>query len=214
VGSTSPADARLADRVYVRVTERVPAARDVRVSARGSTVALAGSVPGEEACERVVRIARSTPGVDRVRDQLEIGASPRADRVDDGTLARQVAHAIADAMPGTNAGPDWWFSGWRVEGPDDVWSFTVEADDGVVLMSGDLPRRALVRQAVTSAAEVPGVRSIRSDYRVEETELDLPPGSGVSAAAGSQPFSRWSRENQPSSPSPCDRTPRCAPGTG
>jgi hypothetical protein len=184
-GSPSLADTRLADRVYVRVTERVPAARDVRVSARGSTVALAGSVPGEEDRERVVRIARSTPGVDRVRDQLEIGApAPRADRVDDEALARHVAHAIADAMPGTKVGPDWWFSGWRVEGPDNVWSFTVEADDGVVLMSGDLPRHALARQAVKSAAQVPGVRSIRSDFRVEATELDLPPAAAYPPLPG------------------------------
>lgn len=93
------------------------------------------------------------------------------------------------AIPGAKAGEDWWLTGWRVEGEDNVWTFTVETDDGQVYLEGDVPRLEIMRKAVDAARNVPGVVSVRSDFELDRMYARYPymgyryPGWGYPYAA-------------------------------
>lgn len=166
----------LEDRVFLRLAERAWAGADFKVAARGDTVTISGTVPTQEAKQRVLRVVRTTPGVVDVRDQLKIDASAAraaqpATSVNDPELSKRVAQKVGGAISGARAGEDWWFTGWRVEGPDNRWNLVVEAENGQITLEGDVPRTGIARQAVVTALQVPGVRSVRS-------ELDVSPMFG------------------------------------
>jgi hypothetical protein len=83
-------------------------------------------------------------------------------------LAKQVATRIASRIDGAKAGEDGWFTGWRVEGPFNTWSMTVEADEpGRVVLEGDVPKWDIMRKAVEAAANVPGIRVVDSELEYE-----------------------------------------------
>jgi hypothetical protein len=161
----------LQDRIFVRLAERAWAGKDFDITADDSgTVTISGTVPSDHARQRVLRIVRTTPGVQDVNDRLTVKPSSAAappQAPPDDQLSKQVAQKIANAIPGSKAGEDWWFSGWRVEGPSNTWDITVDADQGKINLDGDVPRSHLERQAVEAALNVPGVRSVRSDINVE-----------------------------------------------
>jgi osmotically-inducible protein OsmY len=209
----SAADQELADRVFVRLAERAWAGADFQIRADQGVVAIGGTVPSEAARHRVLRTARRTPGVLDVRDHLRIdpAASPPAPAnqlIGDAELAQRVALGIAAALPGAKAGPDWWFTGWRVEGPGNQWSLVVHADQGRVLLDGDAPRTSIVRRAVESALRVPGVRSVESDLEVDrryQTQMDQAPVYGPPYFGGE---SRGLHRPGPvASPTPLDPLP-------
>jgi osmotically-inducible protein OsmY len=166
-------NASLQDRIFVRLAERAWAGKDFKVAADNGTVTISGTVPSDNARQRVLRIVRTTPGVDDVKDQLQVkpsSAKAPAQTVPDDQLSKQVAQRIADAIPGSKAGQDWWGSGSRVEGPSNTWNFTVDADQGDITLDGDVPRSALVRKAVQAALDAQGVRSVRSDLDIEHAD--------------------------------------------
>lgn len=162
----------LADRIVVALIERGPYTADMRVLVDNGTVTLTGTVPSEDAKRRAVRVARRTAGVEEVRDQLRVdpraaATASSAPSVPDAELAKRVAQQIASTITGAKAGEDWWFSGWRVEGPDNRWNMVVEASDGIVWLEGDVPRLDIVRKAMETARQVPGVRGLRTDLEIE-----------------------------------------------
>jgi osmotically-inducible protein OsmY len=160
----------LADRIYVRLAERAWAGADFDVRVRQGVVTLSGTVPDERAKQRILGVVHRTRGVSEVRDRLRIdpaAGQPRAGApVPDAELARRVAQQVAAAL-GARAGEDWWFSGWRVEGPYRNWTMVVDAADGAVTLDGEVPYDSIVRRAVQAALRVPGVLSVRSEVELE-----------------------------------------------
>jgi osmotically-inducible protein OsmY len=168
------AERMLEDQLYVRLAERAWVGGDFRATVNQGVVTLSGTVPSEQSKQKMLRIARQTAGVTELRDQLRVDPSVSAQRdarapVGDSELAKRVAQKIAGAITGAKAGEEWWFSGWRVEGPDRHWNTTVEADNGAVTLEGDVPYDSIVRKSVEAALQVPGVRSVRSEITIERT---------------------------------------------
>lgn len=143
---------------------------EVDVEVQDGIAELSGQVSSKEARTRALRIANLTMGVRGVRDQLQVDASldkRQSKSVPDRQLTEQVATKIAADIDGAKAGKDWWFDGWRVEGPFNRWNFVVEADDGTVTLEGEVPNLDIVRKAVESARGVAGVRTVDSDLEIE-----------------------------------------------
>jgi osmotically-inducible protein OsmY len=161
----------LEDQLYVRLAERAWVGGDFKASVNHGVVTLSGTVPSEQSKERMVRIARQTAGVTELRDHLRVDPSVSVQRdgrapVGNAELSKQVAQKIAGALTGAKAGEEWWFNGWRVEGPDRRWDTTVEADNGAVTLEGAVPYDSIVRTSVEAALQVPGVRSVRSEITI------------------------------------------------
>lgn len=169
-------DRMIEDHVIANIAERAGLGPDIQVRVDQGTVTLSGTVPSQEAERRALRAARRTPGVDDVRDELQVSPQRQAAaQVDPSTLNRRVAQQIASQIQGAKAGEDWWFTGWRVEGPDNDWNFVVESsEDGRVALEGEVPRYELIRQAVDAARKVSGVRSV-------ESRLEIDPDYGYGA---------------------------------
>ena len=168
------AERMLEDQLYVRLAERAWVGGDFKATVNQGVVTLSGTVPSEQSKQKMLRITRQTAGVTELRDQLRVDPSVSAQRdgrapVGDSDLSKRVAQKIASAITGAKAGEEWWFSGWRVEGPDRHWNTTVEADNGAVTLEGDVPYDSIVRKSVEAALHVPGVRSVRSEITIERT---------------------------------------------
>ena len=177
------AERMLEDQLYVRLAERAWVGGDFKATVNQGVVTLSGTVPSEQAKQKMLRIARQTAGVTELRDQLRVDPSVSAQRdgrapVGDSELSKRVAQKIAGAITGAKAGEEWWFSGWRVEGPDRHWNTTVEADNGAVTLEGDVPYDSIVRKSVQAALQVPGVRSVRSEITIERISGPYSPYSG------------------------------------
>jgi hypothetical protein len=160
----------LEDRVLVRLAEHAWVGGDFKVQADGNMVTLSGTVPSEQTKQRILRVTRRTFGVVQVRDQLRVNpsvASPPATTVDDSVLTQRVAQQIARQLQGAKAGEDWWLTGWRVEGPGNRWTFTVEAQNGNIWLEGEVPHYSQMRQAIDAARNVQGVRSVRSNLEID-----------------------------------------------
>lgn len=176
----------LEDRLYVRLAERAWVGGDFKATVHQGVVTLSGTVPSEPSKQKMLRIARQMTDVTEVRDQLRVDPSVSAQRdgrapVGDAALSKAVAQQIAGAIPGAKAGEEWWFSGWRVEGPDRRWDTTVEADNGAVTLDGEVPYDGLVRKSVEAALQVPGVRSVRSEIVIERMSGRYSPYYGYGA---------------------------------
>ena len=162
-------DQKLEDWIIVRLANRASYTPGINVDVRDGVVTLSGKVPNEEVKRRAMRIASTTSQVTAVRDELAVDASMRkAEALGGPELAKQVATRIASRMDGAKAGEDWWLAGWRVEGPFNTWSMTVESDEpGRVVLEGDVPKWDVMRKAVEAAANVPGVRVVDSELEYE-----------------------------------------------
>jgi hypothetical protein len=164
-------DRLLADRIYVRLAERARVGADFDVRVSRGVVTLSGTVPDDQTRRRMLRAARGVAGVSTVQDQLRV--DPAAGRlrsdspVGDEQLEQQVAETIAAALGGARAGEDWWFTGWRVEGPHRSWIMTVDAADGEITLDGKVTYAGTRRRAVRAALRVPGVLSVRSSVELE-----------------------------------------------
>jgi osmotically-inducible protein OsmY len=166
------AERMLEDQIYVRLAEHAWVGGDFKAAVNQGVVTLSGTVPSDQTKQKILRIARRTAGVSEVRDQLRINPSVGAQRsgaapVADSELSKQVAEQIASTISGAKAGADWWSSNWRVEGIDQTWTMTVDADNGAVTLDGDVPDKSVIRKSVEAALQVHGVRSVRSDIDVE-----------------------------------------------
>lgn len=158
----------LEDLVLVRLAEEAWVGGDFKVTAKDGAVTITGTVPREATKARMGRIARQTTGVTEVANNLKVvPTAGQGQAVGDAELASRVARQIASAIPGAKSGQDWWLDGWRVEGADNLWSFTVEAEEGRVYLDGEVPRLAIMRQAVDAARQTAGVESVRSDFELD-----------------------------------------------
>jgi osmotically-inducible protein OsmY len=177
----------LEDRIFVRLAERAWAGADFKIDASDGQVAISGTVPNEEAKQRILSLVRRTPGVTDVKDQMTIASAsarqpaasagarqPSAANVPDDQLEQRVAERIAGALQDAKAGKDWWFGGWRVEGRDNEWNLVVHSDEGRVSLDGDVPRLDIVRDAVQAALNTEGVQSVRSDLNVDRRYAGRP----------------------------------------
>jgi BON domain-containing protein len=148
-----------------------PGLNNVNVEVDNGVATLSGKVPTEQAKRRAVRIANSALGIDSVRDQLSVDSSlanRREANVADKTLAQRVAQKIAANVQGAKAGEDWWFEGWRVEGPYNRWNVVVDVDaPGQITLEGDVSSVDLMEKIVKAAGSVDGVRTVDSDLQVE-----------------------------------------------
>jgi osmotically-inducible protein OsmY len=155
--------------IFLKLVAR-PGFNNVDVEVQDGVAHLSGKVASDSAESRAMRIAGMTVGVRQVRDQLDIDKSllqQKTKDIPDRDLAQQVARKIAADVEGAKAGEDWWFDGWRVEGPYNRWNFVVEVDDGRVTLEGEVPDLDIMRKAVEAATAVPGVRSVDTDLRLE-----------------------------------------------
>lgn len=175
---TGGVDDRIEDYVLVRLAERAWVGGDFDVTVQDGTATLTGTVPSEATKARVGRIARRTIGVREIENNLRVNPSVAdADtRVSDAELAQRVARRIASQIRGAKTGEDWWLEGWRVEGPDNLWNFVVEAENGRVYLEGDVPRLSIMRQAIDAARQASGVQSVRSDLDVDRVYGGYPYG--------------------------------------
>lgn len=164
----------LEDLLVIRLAERSNLTRVIDAEVEEGVATLSGKVPDKDAERRALRIARATPGIMSVRDEISIDSSMTRTvseterKIDEKTLVKQVAQKIAARIAGAKAGEDWWFAGWRVEGPYNAWNLVVEVDDpGYVVLQGDVPSLDIMREAVEAAAQVPGVRAVDTDMELE-----------------------------------------------
>jgi osmotically-inducible protein OsmY len=164
-------DDMIRDLIVMRLGDRWSFYPNMKVTVDQGVATLTGKVPSEAIENRALRIARRTPAVDSVRDQLDVDAAARKTEkpaIGQADLAKAVAQKIAANITGTKAGKDWWFDGWRVEGRDNTWNLIVEVPEpGRVVLEGELPQLDLVRRAIESAVEVAGVRSLNSNLQLD-----------------------------------------------
>jgi hypothetical protein len=147
-----------------------PGFNQVKVEVNDGVATLSGKVESKQAEQRAIRVANSTMGIDSVRDDLSVDPSlaKKATSVGEKELAKQVAQRIAESIKGAKAGEDWWFDGWRVEGPFNRWNLVVDVTEpGRIFLEGDVPRIEIMRKAVEAAIEVPGVRTVDSNFDLE-----------------------------------------------
>jgi osmotically-inducible protein OsmY len=155
--------------IFVKLAAR-PGFGNVDVEVQDGVAHLSGKVASDSAESRAMRIAGMTLGVRRVRDKLDIDKSLLQEKtkdIPDRDLAQQVARKIVADVEGSKAGEDWWFDGWRVEGPYNRWNFVVEADHGRVTLEGEVPDLDIMRKAVKAATQVSGVRTVDADLEFE-----------------------------------------------
>lgn len=162
------------DLLVIRMAERSNLTRVIKVSVKEGVATISGKVPDEATERRALRIARNTPGIMSVRDEISIDPSlkrvisEKERNVNEKELIKQVAQKIAASIEGAKAGEDWWFEGWRVEGEFNTWNLVVEVDEpGFVILEGDVPSLDIMRKAVEAAAQVPGVRAVDTDLELE-----------------------------------------------
>jgi osmotically-inducible protein OsmY len=183
-GSASGRDDRTEDYILVRLAEREWIGADFAVNVKDGTATLSGSVPSETAKARMGRIARQTIGVRDVQNDLQVRplSASVGSGVNDAELAERVARRVASEIPGAKSGEDWWLEGWRVEGPDNIWNFVVEAENGRVYLEGDVPRLSIMRKAVDAARQTQGVQSVRSDLEIDRFHGDTRTALGAPTA--------------------------------
>lgn len=159
------------DLLVMRLGDRRSFFSGMQVIVDQGVATLRGKVPSEAIESRALRIARRTPGVRSVRDQLEVNPDMRKaekPELDQAELAKAVAQNIGRNITTAKADKDWWSDGWRVEGRDNAWSLVVEVPEpGQVVLEGELPNLDLVRRAIQLGSEVAGVKSLNSNLRLQ-----------------------------------------------
>src|SRR5919106_2109678 len=146
-----------------------PGLNNVDIEVEDGVAVLTAKVASQQDKNRAVWLANSTMGVISVRDQLKVDpalAQRKAWDISDRELAKQVAQKIAGNIKGAKAGADWWFDGWRVEGESNRWNLVVDVTEGHVILEGEVPNVNIMRKAVETAADVPGVRTVDSDLEL------------------------------------------------
>ena len=160
-----------ADLIVMRLADASNFYRGMEVKVNEGVATLSGRVPSHIAKRRVLRIVRRTPGVYSVHYQLTVDTSlakMEPTSINQVELMEKVAKNIAADISGSKAGKDWWFEGWRVEGPDNTWNLVVEVDEpGRVVLDGELPQLDLIRKAIEAAVKVAGVQRLESNLEIE-----------------------------------------------
>jgi osmotically-inducible protein OsmY len=172
----------LANQVNMRLASRSSlAGSQIQATAQGNNVTLTGTVPEQDMKERAVAIAKQTPGVSNVTDQITVRAGAAFAEVDDDQLAKNVAQALAQKFPGARAEEQWLF-GWQVIGNNI--EVDVEADDGRIMLDGDVQTSQQIIDAIQAARQVSGVRAVEA----VDLEIDSDEGAvGIGGAERQQP---------------------------
>lgn len=172
----------LANQVNMRLASRSSlAGSQIQATAQGNNVTLTGTVPEQDMKERAVAIAKQTPGVNNVTDQITVRAGAAFAEVDDDQLAKNVAQALAQKFPGARAEERWLF-GWQVTGNNI--EVDVEADDGRIMLDGDVQTSQQIIDAIQAARQVSGVRAVEA----VDLEIDSDEGAvGIGGAERQQP---------------------------
>lgn len=131
------------------VGDHLVAAGLANVGARveAGTAFLMGVVPSLAIEQRAIEKAGAVRGVRDVVSELEIAAG---EPIDDTTLANDVAEALSDE-------PRLW-----------VMNLHVAAENGLVMLAGEVPKRWQVRVAGSVAEAVPGVRYVKNRMKVRK----------------------------------------------
>ena len=179
-------------RLRAEVAERLGespslAGSNISVSSRGTDIVLTGTVAEAEDLDGAELIARRTPGVAGVINDLRVQpvvvVVPQA--ANDGELARQVSQHIAadlgEAMIERES--DY---GYEVESRES--EINVRADNGQVTLSGYVPSYDALGRTVSLARTVPGVTAVVSQLRIEPIYEGSVQSPGRFAKPGYKPF--------------------------
>ena len=160
-----------ADLIVMRLAGASTFYRGMEVKVDEGVATLSGRVPSQAAKRRALRIVRRTPGVYSVHYQLTVDSSlakVEPTSINQLELMEKVAKSIAADIAGAKAGKDWWFEGWRVEGPDNDWNLIVQVDEpGRVVLDGELPQLDLIRKAIEAAVKVSDVQRLDSNLEID-----------------------------------------------
>jgi osmotically-inducible protein OsmY len=145
------------------------AGSNIVVTSSSGTIVLAGTVAEADDIARAELIARQTPGVRAVVSQLAVdpamvAAAETADRIDDAELARRVSERLAAEFPGADVDRKWEY-GYEIE--SDELELDVAADDGEVVIGGEVPSYDALGRAVAVARSVPGVAAVRTSLNID-----------------------------------------------
>jgi len=142
------------------------AGSDVAVTSNNGTIVLEGIVAESGDLDRAELIARRTPGVVGVLNQLRVDPSvaTRAEALDDADLAKRVSERLAAEFERAQLERRWEY-GYGVKA--ESMELNVSADDGEVVLSGAVPSYDALGRAVTIARGVTGVQAVRSNVRID-----------------------------------------------
>ncbi|MCT7655768.1 molecular chaperone OsmY [Oceanimonas sp. NS1] len=127
---------------------------DISVETDNGRVVLSGFVPEQRQAERAVAVAQGVKGVTAVDDQLHVQARGEAEG---GSLAGLAGDALVTGKIKAMLLADEMVAGTSV---------SVETDNGVVHLSGEVDSQAQAEQAARLARKVDGVATVKNDIRV------------------------------------------------
>jgi hyperosmotically inducible protein len=154
--------------------------RRIDVTSNNGVVSLNGTVTSEEERQKALEIARTTEGVRRVEDRLQVS------RGEAGATDRGLTDQMTDA--GITA---------RVQSKfflDDIVKarrIDVDTTAGVVMLQGQVASESERQQAVALARSVDGVRDVKSQLQVApaaEAQTSAPPTTSGAAATVQDPW--------------------------
>lgn len=148
--------------ITTRVAAKLAADPEIRkyeidVDTLDNVVTLRGSVESQGDKEEAERIARNTPGVVRVDNELDVGTE--ADLFDenpDAWLTAKIESKLA-ADPQTSA-----------------MNVDVDTDDRIVTLSGIVPSRREVEEIERIARNTEGVEGVRNELQIEGESRPTP----------------------------------------
>jgi hyperosmotically inducible protein len=121
---------------------------NIDVDTDAGVVTLRGTVEDREAKTEAVKLARGTSGVRSVRDEIKVGETTAGQRVDDAALVAEIEGRIA-ADPDLNP-----------------FNIDVDANQGVVSLSGTVTSEASRAKAAEIARGVSGVVRVENQLKV------------------------------------------------
>jgi len=149
-GVTSDLWITCATKMQLAADSRTPAT-EINVDSHNGVVTLFGLVPSKESKSAAARIAREVSGVKRVENRLEVVPPARHDLIQarDEDIRQGVETSLNARDEQENAG------------------IAVEVQDGVVRLTGTVSTWQGNLSAIYLARSVTGVRSVRSELKVE-----------------------------------------------
>jgi osmotically-inducible protein OsmY len=159
------------------VSSRLAASRslagsNIVVSSQNGTMILAGTVAEPDDIARAEVIAQRTPGVVAVVSQLKVDPALYAQTravtdLTDADLARRVTERLAAEFNAGDIDRKWEY-GYEIEAEN--LELDVAADDGEVILSGEVPTYDALGRAVAVARTVPGVIAVRTNLAIDDDQ--------------------------------------------
>jgi len=128
--------------------------RDVRVETQGGQVFLRGKVDSDEAKTAAAEIAKGVDGVKGVKNDLQVVAPAARKTVQAND--KQITKSVETAL-----GKD-----------PQLKKIDVRTDDGVVVLSGEVPNISESAKASEMAHRVEGVKSVKNELRVAQAKAN------------------------------------------